>query len=85
MHRTNIYLSDDQCQALDRLAGAEGASRAEIIRRILDRALLGTGDELERDLRAIGASFGALRDGLSGPGARTADARSRHLDRLWEP
>jgi hypothetical protein len=80
MQRTNIYLEPRQTEALDRLAHAEGVSRAELIRRLLDRALVGSHD-LERDLAAIDAAFGALTDAAS-PG-RGPDERSRHLDTVW--
>ena len=35
----NIYLAERQTEALDRIAADEGISRAEVIRRLLDRAL----------------------------------------------
>ena len=72
MHRTNIYLEQRQTEALDRLAAAEGSSRAEVIRRLLDRALIGS-DDLAEDLMAFDASFGAAPDidvPERGPGAR---------------
>lgn len=80
MLRTNIYLEPRQTEALDRLATAEGVSRAEVIRRLLDRALLGESD-VTRDLAVLDASFGALAD-LEAP-ARGDDERSRHLAELW--
>lgn len=82
MQRTNIYLDAGQCEALDRLAAEEGISRAELIRRLLDRALAGGSDDRERDLAAIEASFGALRD--LEPLPRETDERSLHLDRMWQ-
>ncbi len=80
MQRTNIYLERRQTEALDRLAAAERVTRAEIIRRLLDRALVGE-DDLASDLAAIDASFGALAD-VDVP-ARGEDDRQRHLDRMW--
>jgi metal-responsive CopG/Arc/MetJ family transcriptional regulator len=41
MKRTNIYLAEGQAAALDRVAEAEGVSRAELIRELIDRALGG--------------------------------------------
>ncbi len=75
--RTNIYLDDEQCIALDARAEAEGVSRAELIRRFLDEALGRGHDELEHDLAAIDASFGVSGDDElerpdRGPGAREA-------------
>ncbi|MDT0202649.1 CopG family transcriptional regulator [Nocardioides sp. AE5] len=53
MQRTNIYLEDRQTAELDRLAGEEGISRAELIWRLINRALRGQMDQLAEDLRKI--------------------------------
>ena len=82
MNRTNIYLEDRQTAALDRLAAEEGVSRAEIIRRLLDRALGGADEDLACDLAAIDESFGALDawDAVDrGPGDR-----EQHLAFAWQ-
>ncbi len=81
MNRTNLYLEDRQTEALDRLAAEEGVSRAESIRRLLDRALGGADDDLACDLAAIDESFGALRDGdvLD----RSPGDREHPLARTW--
>jgi len=81
MRRTNIYLDEEQTASLDRLAEQEGISRAELIRRLIDRAL--TGDDASRaaDIAAIEHSFGTFRDleyASRGPGDR-----EEHLDRIW--
>jgi hypothetical protein len=81
MHRTNIYLDERQCEALDRLAAEEGTSRADLIRRVLDNWLSGGDRNVQRDLDAIEASFGALAD--SGIPERAPDERAAHLDRVW--
>jgi hypothetical protein len=61
MKRTNIYLAEGQAAALDRVAQAEGVSRAEVIRELIDRAIGGhPGADLAADLAAIEASFGIL-------------------------
>ena len=61
MKRTNIYLADGQAEALDRVAEAEGVSRAELIRGLIDRAISSQpGVDLAADLAAINASFGVL-------------------------
>lgn len=39
MHRTNIYLTEDQEHDLDQRAQVEGKSRSQLIREILDREL----------------------------------------------
>ena len=65
----------------DRVAEAEGVSRAELIRALIDRAIGGhPGADLAADLAAIEASFGILagQDAFS----RTRDQRMDYLDRL---
>lgn len=47
MHRTNIYLTEEQERALDAVAQAEGTTRSDAIRTILDRHLgLDVGDDV---------------------------------------
>jgi hypothetical protein len=63
MKRTNIYLAEGQTGALDRIARAEGISRAELIRELIDRAIGGhPGADLPADLAAIDGSFGILAE-----------------------
>jgi hypothetical protein len=81
MKRTNIYLDEEQTAALDRLAEQEGVSRAELIRRLLDRSLANSDDSLVSDLQAIGDSFGAMRD-IDDP-VRGRSGRNEHLARMW--
>lgn len=81
MNRTNIYLTDEQREALDARARAEGMSRAELVRRVLDRALHGETDRLTADLAAITGSFGALQDEEFAP-ERGDGARGAHLERI---
>lgn len=50
MERTSIYLERRQTTMLDRLAAGEGVSRAEVIRRLLDRALGGEDDSRDGEL-----------------------------------
>ena len=83
MRRTNIYLDEMQCIALDRLAKVEGTSRAEIVRRMIDRGLSGGDDDLDADLAAIRDSAGALTSEAFRPMPRGDDARNRHLEALW--
>lgn len=82
MRRTNIYLDDDQCRALDRRAADAGISRAELIRRYLDEALGRGHDDLAADLAAIDAAFGLWADREvelvdRAPGEREADLEQR--------
>jgi len=81
MKRTNIYLAEGQADALDRVAAAEGVSRAELIRQLIDRAVGGhPGADLAADLAAISGSFGILagQEAFS----RAQDQRTDYLDRL---
>jgi hypothetical protein len=82
MKRTNIYLAEGQAAALDRVARAEGVSRAEVIRGLIDRAIGGgqSGTDLVADLAAIDGSFGILAG--EEPFSRERDARMDYLDRL---
>jgi hypothetical protein len=82
MTRTNIYLEDRQTAILDRIATEEGVSRAEVIRRLIDRALAGRDDDLAADLAAIDESFGVLGD--ANIAARGAGDREEHLARMWQ-
>lgn len=81
MKRTNIYLAEGQAAALDRVAKAEGVSRAELIRELIDRAIGGNpGADLAADVAAIDESFGILTgDEVF---ARSRDERMERLDRL---
>ena len=81
MQRTNIYLDDRQLEQLDRLAAGEGVSRAEVIRRVIDRALAAGDDDMSADLAAIDASFGAA-PALEVP-VRGSGDREERLARLW--
>ena len=81
MKRTNIYLAEGQAEALDRVAEAEGVSRAELIRGLIDRAIGGhPGADLAADLAAIEGSFGffAGQEAFS----RGRDERMNYLDGL---
>jgi hypothetical protein len=79
MQRTNIYLEDRQTRALDQLAGAEGVSRAEIIRRLIDRGIETSGRDLATDLAWFDASFGVATD-FAVPD-RGHGRREAHLDK----
>jgi hypothetical protein len=81
MRRTSIDLDQEQTAALDRLAEQEGVSRAEMVRRLIDRAR--TGDDASRaaDLAAIEDSFGIVRDPECT--SRGAGDREEHLARIW--
>jgi metal-responsive CopG/Arc/MetJ family transcriptional regulator len=39
MHRTNIYLTDEQVERLDARASAAGTNRSEIVRELVDEGL----------------------------------------------
>lgn len=76
MRRTSIYLEERQMRALDYLAEAEGATRAEIIRHLIDRGLDAVGRDIAADPAWFDASFGVAADfdiPDRAPGAREAD------------
>jgi len=81
MRRTNIYLAAEQPEKLDRLAAEDGVWRAEIIRRLLDRALADRSDDVAADLATIDLSFAALADAEQV--AREPGERERHLSQMW--
>lgn len=81
MHRTNIYLTDEQRVALGARASSDGTTVAELVRRLIDRALADDGDDLAADLGAIDASFGVLDDQVFDVD-RDDGARGRHLERV---
>ncbi|HLS15106.1 MAG TPA: CopG family transcriptional regulator [Beutenbergiaceae bacterium] len=82
MQRTNIYLEPRQTEELDRLAAQEGTSRAEVIRRLLDRGLSGRIKDDAAARSAIDLSFGILVDTEVAP--REPGAREEHLNRMWQ-
>lgn len=59
MRRTQIYLSDDEVELLDRAAARTGASRSELIRRAIRERY---GDDWQARLAALRASAGAWAD-----------------------
>jgi metal-responsive CopG/Arc/MetJ family transcriptional regulator len=81
MHRTNIYLDDEQCAALDEMAADRHVSRSELIRHLIDAGLGRHSSDLEADLIAIDESFGVLADEDLRID-RGRDARSRHLEKI---
>lgn len=81
MKRTNIYLAEGQAAALDRLAEAEGVSRAELIRELIDRSIgRQAGADLAADLTAINDSSGVLTG--QEEFSRARDERMDYLSRL---
>lgn len=76
MRRTNLYLEEAQTVALDEIAGGQGISRAELVRRLLDRGISNTRPDQESDLAAIDDSFGVLD---AEEFSRGPDERAAHL------
>jgi Ribbon-helix-helix protein, copG family len=56
MRRTNIYLTEQEQAALDAVATAEGSSRSDVLRSIVDREL-NLGGEPDDELDALLASL----------------------------
>jgi len=81
MKRTNIYLDEEQAELLDRLARSQGVSRAEMIRRLLDRSLRDEADDVAAGLAAIDESFGVLAS--SEWPERGGGDRDEHLATMW--
>lgn len=78
IYRTNLYLDERQAAALADLARSEGVSRAELVRRLLDRCITESAVDLDSDLVAIEESFGVALDvDLAVP--RTDDIRAAYL------
>lgn len=81
MHRTNIYLDEEQCAALDAMAADRSISRSELIRELVEAGVHQKPSDLEADLAAIDESFGALADEEMRVN-RGRDARSEHLEKV---
>ncbi len=83
MRRTNIYLEERQCRALELRAKREGVSRAELVRRYVDEGLERPDVvDLEGDLAAITATAGAWKDRAPQELPRRGD-RTEVLENLW--
>lgn len=84
MHRTQIYITEDQERRIAARAADAGVSKAKVIRRVLDEGLGIDDGEAERR-RAIRATAGALPDAddwaswLAGVRGDGADARLGRL------
>jgi hypothetical protein len=85
MHRTQIYLTDEQRERIARMADDRGVSKAEVIRRILDRSL-GIGSDADERVEAVIATAGVMPDAPDWPEwqrrirGRSADERLRDLE-----
>lgn len=86
MKRTQIYISEEQERRITAHAADADVSKAEVIRRLLDRGL-GIDDGAETRLRAIEDTFGVLPDAPDWPAwlasvrGGAADERLRRLGR----
>jgi predicted DNA-binding protein len=56
--RTQIYLTEEQRERIDRVTASEGIAMAEVIRRALDEYLGEEGDSV----MALSSTFGAAPD-----------------------
>lgn len=77
MHRTQIYLGDEEVALLDQAADATGASRSELIRRAIRRTF-GEASKAER-LRALERSAGSWQE-RSFTGAEYVDGLRADLE-----
>ena len=67
MHRTNLYLTQEQEEALDARARAAGVSRSSLVRSIIDRELARPpllGEDAERALGLLADHYAKACDGL---------------------
>jgi hypothetical protein len=92
MRRTQIYLDEQQHEALARRAAAEGRTQSELIREAVDHYLDGAaedrGERLARFRAAVRAAAGSIPRLPSGTDyvreLREADlARERELEQRW--
>ena len=83
MQRTNIYLEERQAVGLDEVARREGVTRAQVVRRYVDRGLVADLDDLEGDLAVIAQTAGCLRRDEALEVERGDGERAAHLDRMW--
>lgn len=74
-----MHLDEAQTVALDEVANGQGISRAELVRRLVDRGIGNTPVDQEADLAAIVDSFGAMAYDVP---HRGPDERAAHLARL---
>lgn len=65
MHRTNLYLTDEQEQALDRRARSAGVSRSALVRMIIDRELANPTALSDADDAALAELSGAYLETFS--------------------
>ena len=56
--RTQVYLTDEQRERVDRVAASEGITMAQVIRRAIDEYL----NDLPDPDAALDATFGAVPD-----------------------
>ena len=88
MRRTQIYLTDEEAEALKRASGKTGASMSDLIRSAIDeRYVRGQGPlSKEEALRAISDSFGAWKDRTETGEEYVERVRSGRLARLhgWD-
>lgn len=67
MHRTNVYLTEEQEQALDDRARREGTNRSAVLRDIIDRDLARTSPidpEAAAALAELAELYDEITDGL---------------------
>ena len=83
MQRTNIYLEERQAAGLDAVARREGVTRAEVVRRYVDRGLGSDLGDLAGDLEVIERTSGCLADDADLDVERGDGDRAAHLERMW--
>jgi len=83
LKRTQVYLTKEELDALDRHQRETGTTQSELIRRAVDREYLGrTRSTRDERLRVIRAAAGAWKDRDETGAAYVERTRSGRLGRL---
>ena len=84
MRRTQIYLTDEEAQALKRASAKSGASMSDLIRSAIDQTYVSDDGppSKEEALRMINDSFGAWKDRTETGEEYVERMRSGRLARL---
>ena len=74
-------MDDATITHLDRLAGAQGVSRAEVVREMVEAGLANQDRDEQHDLRQLDITFGMAREIQFH--REGGSARDIHLDEMW--
>jgi predicted transcriptional regulator len=77
MERTQIYLTEQEAEVLDRLASERKTTRSHLIREAIDTQYLSREQRIKERLAALDAGFGVWRDREDIPDGKTYVERVR--------